>query len=155
MSTPRKTVSNGVARPQNRKTEHIMSNADNEQLPHPSEKQLTEAFRRLVDALISHRKKRAREHEFLRVEAIHASVLLATDQAILRARDIVADPVDRALKKGIKELAQVVYDQFGMDRLLQMAEHVCAKGRGGYGARMSPVDSALNGVGRGDDRWWS
>ena len=49
----------------------------------------------------------------------------------------------------------MIYDLYGMNALEATAERVCDALPGGFSARMSPVDNALNGVGNGSDRWWS
>ena len=74
-------------------------------------------------------------------------------QSIL-SLDIVEDPESYALKKAIKSLGQVIYDLYGMNALETTAERGCSLA-GRFNARMSPVASALDGVGSGKDRWWS
>jgi hypothetical protein len=111
------------------------------------------AFRHLVDALLEHRAwwdARPREKAFRLIPFVPIAEI---SSAASRGRDIVADPVSYALKRGIKMLGQIVYDLYGMRVLSDMAERVCDGPR--FGERMSPVDSALNGVGKDKDRWWS
>jgi hypothetical protein len=73
-------------------------------------------------------------------------------QSIL-SLDIVEDPESYALKKAIKSLGQVIYDLYGMNALETTGAGAASPG--GFNARMSPVASALDGVGSGKDRWWS
>jgi hypothetical protein len=117
---------------------------------------LEQAFRGLVDNLIEHRQRREALVDSARTFKFMSYAEIAnTNNSVLRALDIVEDPVSFALKRGIKFLGQVIYDIYGMDALSDMAERVCEASPGGFGARMSPVASALDGVGEGSDRWWS
>ena len=117
----------------------------------PTLDELEGAFRTLVDTLVTHRAAL----EPSQPRGWQMFNLMTTPDIVLKARDIVGDPVSYALKRGIKTLGQTIYDLHGMDVLGEVAERVCAKGVGDFQCRMSPVDSALNGVGRGNNRWWS
>lgn len=73
--------------------------------------------------------------------------LLATDRAVLRARDLVEAPVEIGLKRVITDLGKLVHAEVGDGGMLDVAERVCELDHDNWGRRMSPIDSAWNGIG--------
>jgi hypothetical protein len=85
----------------------------------PSLDALEQAFRGLVDNLIEHRQRREALVDSARTFKFMSYAEIAnTNNSVLRALDIVEDPVSFALKRGIKSLGQVIYDIYGWTRCL-------------------------------------
>jgi hypothetical protein len=114
-------------------------------LPAPTVFALEQALRTLVDNLMEHRRTWVSPNA--RRGAVSFGTLGRTPETVVRAIDLVDDPVSYSLKRGIRLLGKAVVELYGEAALDAMAERVCGRGRGGFGARMSPVESALEGIG--------
>lgn len=113
-------------------------------------------YRRPNDTRVSNTPKREPEARGRQFNMISAATLLNTDEDVLRQRDIMADPVVWSLKRTLKKVGQMIYIRVGStDELVKIAEQVANCDPYRYARRMSPIDSAWNGVGSGNDRWWS
>lgn len=132
----------------------------------PTVEDLTAAAIKLVDAIVEHRSpnttrisaaaKKAESETGPVIRAISIGDLVDTEQEVLRLRDLVADPVGTALKRQLRSVGQAIYDRVGSsDKLVEIGETIANTNPRQYGTRMSPLDSAWNGVGSGNDRWWS
>jgi hypothetical protein len=143
-----------------------MANDEPDTLPAPTLDQLIVTAIKLVDAITEYRRPNEtrvstipkREPEARRggFGLMSAATLLNTDQEILRQRDIVTNPIVWSLKKTLHEVGQLIYDRVGsVNELLKIAEQIADRDPAHYSRRMSPLDSAWNGVGSGNDRWMS
>src|SRR5262245_35845154 len=109
--------------------------------------ELETAFAKIVDAIIEHR-------AHLKYDRSSPWKLVPFTPTYSQHTDLFgADPVSASLKMGLNKLGQIIFDLYGMNKLGEIAERVCQTGPGSFSARMSPVDSALNGVGRGNIKW--
>lgn len=89
------------------------------------------------------------------LDTIRWSSLMATDEKTLVLRSLMANPVNYGLRIAVRMIGQTIYDTAGMKHLEDAVGRVAASGVGGFGRRMSFLDSALNGVGKGRDIWVS
>ncbi|WP_153002988.1 hypothetical protein [Sphingomonas sanguinis] len=132
----------------------------------PSVDQLVIAATKLVDAIVEYRRpndtristvpKKEPEASKPTFSVITAADLLDTDEEVLRLRDVVADPIGTALKRELHDLGQAIYDRVGsMNALTEIGDRIANADPSQYARRMSPLDSAWNGVGKDKDRWWS
>ena len=135
-------------------------------LPPPSLDQLIVAAIKLVDAIQEYRRsndtristvpKKEPEAKGSAFGTMSGAELMRTSQAVLHQRDLVAQPIIMSLKRTLKEVGQLLYDRVGSTgELLKIAEQIADRDPDNYGRRMSPIDSAWNGVGADDDRWRS
>lgn len=121
----------------------------------PSTEELIDALAEIVNEAMAY--KRRKEQAFTasgaepRIRAISAAQLFDTDDEVLRARDWVADPVYRSLKKGATEIGKILHRRIGDEGMTSMAEEVCSRDEKNWSRRMSFVDSAFNGIGT----WYS
>jgi hypothetical protein len=121
----------------------------------PTEKQMEDALRELVDALMKYRAKR-RPRQNTEFVAWTAAALVETPTNILDARGWASNPIDRALTKAMRHVGQHLYDALGStDALRDVVERICKPRSREFGRRMSALDAALNGVGRDGDCWFS
>ena len=110
-----------------------------------------------VSALVADRRdppeqcKRARSTVPSGLKATFANDLLATDSAVLIAIDVAKSPVEVGLKHSIKQLGKLIHAEVGDGGMLDVAERVCALDDNQWQRRMSPIDSAWNGIGS----WYS
>lgn len=132
----------------------------------PSLKELCDALRAIVDAAMHHRRESdANRSPIGRVKAtpfgwpdpktitprefsfLSAADLIATSDTIMDQIAWVDRPVDRALKRGAREIGAIVHMRFGQDALEEVADDVCYTESRDGGRRMSFLSSALDGVG--------
>jgi hypothetical protein len=72
------------------------------------------------------------------------------------ARALAKSPVPAALKQAVRTLGNVAFEEVGSVLAMRaLAERVCALDQGNYGRRIAIADSAWNGIGSGEYRWWS
>jgi hypothetical protein len=120
----------------------------------PSTKELENALDELVSALVEHRANRKVVRSGWPSRVTSAADLCATKTQVLRARSIAANPVEYAIKKMMKEVGQLLFDRLGsLDALHKVVDRVAD--RGDWYRRIAPIDSAFNGVGKGNKRWCS
>jgi len=72
---------------------------------------------------------------------------MATDPEVLRAIDIALAPVETGLKHIIKKLGELIYALVGDGGMADVAERVASLDDDNWQRRMSPIDSAWNGIG--------
>ena len=126
-------------------------------LPAPTLQELERALDEAVTMIVSYRRQPPPELAVTARPAdtgfnpIDIAQLIGTDEAVLRARDIAGSPVDWALKRVIKELGKLIHQQVGDDGMLDVAERVAGRDDANWQRRMSPINSAWNGIGS----WYS
>jgi hypothetical protein len=123
---------------------------DDTPLPPPTVAQVEDALDRAVTALVAYRQDRparGKPPASDTYDLISAGQLLATDPAILKARDLVGSPVTTGLKHSIRKLGELAHQLVGDDGMLDLAERVCNRDEPNWSRRMSPIDSAWNGIG--------
>src|SRR5262245_1711221 len=124
-----------------------------EPLKPPTTEELVEALNEMVTELVGYRKRQKPRKGLL--EMFSAAEMVATERTVMQARDWARSPVDKALKRGIKEVGQLLFDQLGFDGLREVVNDVAERDQRWCGMRISIMDSALNGVGKGQMRWVS
>lgn len=124
-------------------------------LPAPTAAQIEIAIDEVLSALVAYRKQppedaqRARDRRPNRdtFETMGLEELVGTPPEIHRARDLASSPVETGLKRSLKELGKLLHALVGDDGMHVVAERVCLADDKNYGRRMSPLDSAWNGIG--------
>lgn len=111
------------------------------------------ALDELVSAIIRHDRERSERRISDRIEIVSFKALMDTER--MNFRSVTTNPVRAALRLGVRKLAQEVYSIGGMGAVHDAFERVTDMDAANEGRRMSIMDSAFNGVGSGDDRWWS
>jgi hypothetical protein len=129
-----------------------------EPLQPPTTKELEEALKELVDALMAHRRRQARAAEKLgpydwQAGIVSGAQLLATPSEHLDQRSWVDDPIDRALKDAMRVVGQHLATRLGSTKELGIVGDRIAKRS--YAQRWSAMDSAFDGIRVGDDVWAS
>lgn len=124
-----------------------------EGLPAPTLEKIERAIDEVVSALVAYRLDpptgvaRALSAKSGELRAIPIETLMNTDREIIQARDLVEGPVETGLKHSLRRLGKLVFAMVGADGMEEVAERVCALDPDNWGRRMSPVDSAWNGIG--------
>jgi hypothetical protein len=115
------------------------------ELQPPSIEDLERAFAALVAEIIDYRVKREQKHTAGQpLEVICAAALCRTPYDVAVARSWARNPVDKALKAGIKAVGQLLFDRLGStDALRDVAERACAKQRRHEGLALSAVDPVV------------
>lgn len=119
-------------------------------LPWPAIEQVEDALDRAVTALVAYRHDRPARRgppTTDALELISAGQLLATDRRVLEARDLVGSPVTVGLKHSIRKLGNLAHQMVGDAGMHDLAERVCNRDEPNWSRRMSPIDSAWNGIG--------
>lgn len=111
------------------------------------------ALDELVTAIVRHDQERSGKRMVERIEIVPFSKL--TDPDWMAVHAVTTNPVRAAMRLGVRRVAQVIYGLGGMDALHDAMERVSAMDAANEGRRIAIMDSAFNGVGAGDDRWWS
>lgn len=113
------------------------------------------ALHELVSAIIVH--DAAREAKRMPTGEIRLTPfreLTDLDRAAFRA--MTTDPVRNALREGIKKLGREIHRLGGgTGSMLDSLDKVAGMDAANAGRRAVIMDSAWNGTGAGDDRWWS
>lgn len=92
----------------------------------------------------------------LQVAQLFLEELTAESEAELEARDIADDPTEYALKQMLNTIGKLIAEHLSLDDLLKLAERVCARDPNNWARRMSPINSAFNGIqARGGGTWIS
>jgi hypothetical protein len=121
---------------------------EEETLRGPTVNELERALDEVVTALGDHRTKSAGRPTL--------SFWDGDDEAVIQARLIAKDPVEYALKSMMTSICQLLFDALGSTgSVYEVAERVCDRDPKNWSRRMSPIDSAFDGIGRGDDMWAS
>jgi hypothetical protein len=126
---------------------------DGNPLAAPTLPEIERALDEVVSALVAYRLsppdavRRAMAGKSSEILAIPIEDLMATDRAVLGARDIARSPVEDGLKYAIKKLGKLVHAAVGDGGMLNVAERVCGLDADNWGRRMSPIDSAWDGIG--------
>jgi hypothetical protein len=136
-----------------------MSNAPKSLEP-PTTARLVDALAELVEELVYYRERRQQQRatsgrSAASIAGISAADLLATPSEIVEARSWAACPVDRALKKGMRKVGQLIFDRVGsIDALGDIVDRISARDPDYYeDERLSILNSALDGVGNDNARW--
>ena len=124
-------------------------------LPAPTAAEIEIAIDEVLSALVAYRKEppesaqRARDRRPTRdtFATLGIAELVDTPPEIHRARDLTSSPVETGLKKSLRELGKLLHDQVGDAEMHVVAERVCLADESNFGRRMSPLDSAWNGIG--------
>lgn len=119
-------------------------------LPAPSTAELERALEHLVSETLAYR-RRADE---IRAEGIPPALvcmsftqLMVTPAAILDERNLATDPVNMALKWGIRRVGKAILKRTGStDGLLAVAERVAKRDPSNYGRRISLMDHTFDGL---------
>jgi hypothetical protein len=124
----------------------------------PSTAELEDALVELVDVLVAYRvaameRKPGPPREIREID-LSPAALAATPDTVHRERSWATAPVDRAIKAGINEIGQILFDRLGsLDALRDVLERVAERGPKREDMRVSILDSAFNGVGN-QERFW-
>jgi hypothetical protein len=105
----------------------------------PSCRELASALMTLLDALIAHRKSKRPPSK---LECFSGGQLLATPETVCRARGIVKDPVDFALRHCMSEVAHLVAKHFTLEEIVAAVDHELEVDARRYG----PLDAAFDGA---------
>ena len=90
------------------------------------------------------------------IKVINCADLLGADDNWLELDEIIADPIRRALKAQMKHLGKRLYAVVGStDAMREVCEEVANYNPKRWGTRTDIMDKNWNGVGDGNDRWWS
>lgn len=120
----------------------------------PNAKQIEQALEDLVCAIMEHRARRFEQSASTKLEIISAAVLLETPSEMLRARDLVRDPVDDCLRDGARKLGKLLFQTgMGTEGMKQVLERIAAHHPKIEGRILSFLDHAFDGVGDAGDRW--
>jgi hypothetical protein len=84
-----------------------------------------------------------------------AKELEAANRTRLELEDIIADPVRHALRKQLNGLGQRLYNLLGSTKPMPNLAEEIADLTPRPDHAISIIDSAWNGVGKDNDRWWS
>jgi hypothetical protein len=70
--------------------------------------------------------------------------------------EILDDPVGAACRHSIRRLGELLYDiTKSTDAMSDVLERVADRDPSRYSLRATIIDKAWNGIGAGQDRWWS
>lgn len=70
-------------------------------------------------------------------------------------RTLVTDPVRGSMRSGVKAFGRELHRLGGLDAMLASLETVASADEDNYGRRGMIIDSAWNGIGDDEGRWWS
>ena len=84
------------------------------------------------------------------------SELFKVPRDVLHQRSVVENPIEWALKRGIKEVGKMMFAVLGKTTpMVRIAEEVADRDTKNYGRRIRIIDSTFNGIGSGNDLWVS
>jgi len=144
-------------------TKTTTTTAESDELKPPTVAELADALEELLARILAYRAdetslpaRRHREHGEGPLRLISSSAFLAGGPKAWTARSIARDPVDWALRQGIRAVGQCLFDRLGdIDALRTVAEGVADRDPDRWYRRISIIDSAFNTVGEGNRRWVS
>jgi hypothetical protein len=72
------------------------------------------------------------------------------------AEALAENPLQSSLRQAVRTLGKALYREVGtVEEMREVAERVCVSDEINAVKRLAIVDSAWNGIGRGEDRWRS
>lgn len=126
-------------------------------LPPPTTEQLEAALVEVVDALFVHRRRRANEKASRRSPlqfAFSYEDFTKTPDAVLIARDLVANPVDDALRDKIKEIGSYIAPQLTFSELQRLVERVSNASTIDAERRFYAIEKCFDGLQTRDGDHW-